>query len=343
MNYLIVGAGSIGCYVGARLTAAGKRVALVGRQHMITPLASNGLTVSDLDGFQAHLTPSQLTICTSVKEGWQTLQSTNAKGEPTVILLCVKGGATESAAKEIATECPQGTMVVSLQNGVDNVHRIKKSAPQSSTVAGMVPYNVTMPAPNRVHRATAGALHLAKSTAALNIAKDFNLSGLTTHLSTDMLSVQWGKLLLNLNNPVNALSDLPLVEQLSNRSYRLVLAALQTEALQVLQKAGIRPAKVSNAPPWILPTILRLPNVLFTRIAASMLKMDTTARSSMWDDLQRGRKTEIDDLCGAVVRLAHAHGTKAPINTAMCQLIASHTKGKRLTGEALQHALSLNT
>ncbi|OYU46120.1 MAG: hypothetical protein CFE44_03825 [Burkholderiales bacterium PBB4] len=156
-----------------------------------------------------------------------------------------------------------------------------------------------------------------------------------------MQSVQWGKLLLNLNNPVNALSDLPLRTQLMDRDYRCVVAALQTEALRALKAAGIPPAKVATAPPRWLPWILRLPNSVFTRVAARMLRMDAAARSSMWDDFQQGRTTEIDDLCGAVVRLSQSQGLSAPANGAMCQLIVAHRRGQRMSGAELRAALGI--
>lgn len=72
-----------------------------------------------------------------------------------------------------------------------------------------------------------------------------------------------------------------------------------------------------------------------------MLRIDASARSSMWDDLQHGRSTEIDDFCGAVVRLAEQNGTHAPCNAAMCLLVRGHTKEQRWTGRALRLALKI--
>lgn len=72
-----------------------------------------------------------------------------------------------------------------------------------------------------------------------------------------------------------------------------------------------------------------------------MLRMDASARSSMWDDLQQGRSTEIDDFCGAVVRLAGQNGTIARCNATMCELVHAHTKGQRWTGRSLRLALKV--
>ena len=73
--------------------------------------------------------------------------------------------------------------------------------------------------------------------------------------------------------------------------------------------------------PALLPWVLRLPDALFTRLAARMLRIDDQARSSMADDLALGRPTEIDALCGEVVRLAQAQGRDAPLNRAMVGLM----------------------
>ena len=328
MNFVILGAGAIGCYVGGRLAAGGRRVTLVGRPRTVESLAASGLAVSDLDGFRVHVPARLLNLASS-------LAAVNMS-TPSVILLCVKGGATESAALEIAACCPAGTSVVSLQNGVDNVARITAIAPRMRALAGMVPYNVAMPTAGHVHRATSGSLHIASSAVTQEMALLLNACGLATELARDMRPLQWGKLLLNLNNPVNALSDLPLRAQLMDRDYRRVLAALQLEALAVMKQAGIRPAKVAAAPPRALPYILRLPNWAFRLVAARMLRIDDAARSSMWDDVQQGRTTEIDDLCGAVVRLAAQNGMQAPRNAAMCKLVAMHQKGVRLSGPEMR-------
>jgi 2-dehydropantoate 2-reductase len=328
MNFVILGAGAIGCYIGGRLAAGGRHVTLVGRPRTVDALAASGLVVTDLDGFRAYVDAHRLNLVTSL--------ASVRMNAPSVVLLCVKGGATEAAALQIAAFCPGGTTVISLQNGVDNVARITAIAPSMLAMAGMVPYNVVMPTPGHVHRATSGKLHIGSSALTHEMALLLNACGLTTRLAIDMRPLQWGKLLINLNNPVNALSDLPLRAQLMDRDYRRVLAGLQHEALAVMKRAGIQPAKVAAAPPRALPHILRMPNWLFRLAAARMLRIDDAARSSMWDDVQQGRTTEVDDLCGAVVRLAAQHGMQAPRNLAMCKLVAAHRKGVRLSGPEMR-------
>ena len=128
-----------------------------------------------------------------------------------------------------------------------------------------------------------------------------------------MAGVLWGKLLLNLNNALNALSGVPLVDPARRPPLAALLAAQMDEALGVLKAAGIRPARIEGVPPSAIPRILRLPDWLFRVVARRMLAIDPQARSSMWEDLQRRRATEIDYLQGAILKLAHKSGVRAPL------------------------------
>jgi 2-dehydropantoate 2-reductase len=333
MHFLIFGAGTIGCYVGGCLAQSGAAVTLVGRERTIEAILQRGLAISDLDNFKAHVDAGQMALATKLERTMFT--------PDTVVLLCVKGGATRSATKEIAAVCPAGTTVISLQNGVENVSRISEEAPALAAVAAMVPFNVVMPQAGMVHRGTTGSIHMARTPVSEQIQPLLQAAGLPLELVSDMRSVQWGKLLLNLNNPVNALSNLPLRAELMQRDYRRVLAALQTEALAVLKAAGIAPAKVTSVSPKVLLHLLRLPDWLFTRLAARMLRMDENARSSMWDDVQQGRVTEVDDLCGAVLRLGALHGVATPVNAAMGTLMARHRAGQAISGSDLRRATGI--
>ena len=351
MKFIVLGAGAVGCYVGGRLAAQGHAVWLVGRPRALDLIAQQGLRVTDLDGLDQQVAPSALRLVHAVADALggelggesTTVPARMAPAGTThcadcVVLLCVKSGATESAARELAAVCAPGTPVISLQNGVDNVARIKALAPGLHVLAGMVPYNVVLRGPH-VHRATAGHLQLQRDAVTQRIAPLWRAAGLATVLPADIRAVQWGKLLLNLNNPVNALSNLPLRDELLDRDYRRVFAALQTEALSVMARAGIAPAQITAVSPALMPHVLRLPNWLFTRLARRMLQIDAHARSSMWDDLEAGRVTEIDALCGAVVRLAEEHGMVAPLNAKMCEWLGGPRQ--RLGGAQMRRLLGV--
>jgi 2-dehydropantoate 2-reductase len=163
----------------------------------------------------------------------------------------------------------------------------------------------------------------------------FQRAGLPLTQHDDILPLQWAKLLLNLNNPINALSDLPLRDELAQRAYRRCLAAAQAETLGILDAAGIEPAQLLAVPMHRFPMILRLPDFLFR-----LLAIDPLARTSMWEDLEAGRPTEIDYLNGEVVRLAESLGRTAPVNAELVGLIrAAETDRRAWSGAELLRAL----
>jgi len=310
---LVMGAGSIGCYLGGALAGAGAEVTFVGRPRVLAALREHGLTISDLDGARIELAPSALRLEASVP----------ANARPSLVLLAVKSGATAAAAAELGAALPAGTLVLSMQNGISNAAVAGAAAPTLRVLPGMVPYNVAEVGPGRYHRGTTGHLAAQDDRELRDWRAAFERAGLPLTLHADLRAIQWGKLLLNLNNPVNALSGLPLRDELLVRGYRQCLAALIDESRGVLARAGIEPAAVGAVKPALLGRLLRLPTPLFRVIAARMLRIDPKARSSMADDLQLGRPTEIDALCGAVVELAGEHGGDAPLNRRMVELVKS--------------------
>jgi 2-dehydropantoate 2-reductase len=288
--------------------------------------------LTDLDGGRQHIDRRALALFEAIPAGIA----------PSLVLLAVKSGATAESAAQLGAALPAGTPVVSMQNGLSNAATAQAAAPMLRLLAGMVPFNIAELAPGHYHRGTTGALAAQDDAALRARLNDFARAGLPLQLHTDLRAVQWGKLLLNLNNPVNALSGLPLRAQLMDRGYRQCLAALQTEALGLLRSAGIQPAQVAALPPHRVPTLLHLPTPLFRLIAARMLRIDPQARSSMADDLTQGRATEIDALCGEVVRLAEGQGLTAPVNARMVGLIkAWPERPVALSSAAMKKALHL--
>ncbi len=329
---LVLGAGSVGCYLGGLLALAGLDVVFVGRARVIDGLRREGLRLSDLSGRDQHLAPALLRLHEQIPAGLR----------PALTLLCVKSGATAAAAQELAAALRAGSLVVSLQNGLNNATLGRSLAPQLQWRAGMVPFNIAELGPGHYHRGTAGVLAVEDDAALDALAPAWAAQGLTLKRLPDLRPLQWGKLLLNLNNPVNALSGLPLRAQLLQRGYRRCFAALQREALGLMAEAGIVPAQLTPLKPAHLPRVLALPTPLFRLLARRMLRIDTKARSSMADDLRQGRPTEIDALSGEVLRLAASLGRTAPLNERISELVkAWPQRGRAYTAAELLHSLGL--
>lgn len=307
----VFGAGAIGCYVGGMLQAAGATVRYLGRESAVETLLEHGLRLSRFDGEDVVIPADEIEISSdpAILSGCST------------ILLCVKSQDTAEAAVDIAAHRKSGAKTISLQNGVDNVEKLGASLGSETVFAGMVAFNVLAQGEGRFHRATEGNILMADADQTRRLAVLLNANGTDAETTDNMQNVLWGKLLLNLNNSLNVLSDVPLVEQLSDRSYRRVLAAMIREAMDAMSGARIKPAAIGKVQPWLIPHILRLPNWLFLRLAKSMLAMDASARSSMWDDLQKGRQPEIDHLNGVITRLADTARTDAPVNRRVISLV----------------------
>ncbi|MCI5075026.1 2-dehydropantoate 2-reductase [Oricola sp.] len=330
MRIGIFGAGSVGCYVGGMLAAAGLHVIFVGRETMAERL-SGGIVLTRFDGLEQRAAPEDVSFSTDP----------SALRDCDVILVCVKSDATETAARALAKAARPDALVVSLQNGVSNAARLRDALAPRSVLAGMVGFNVAQIGSSRFHCGTEGEIVIEADPSAGSLVRHLNDAGVITEESAEIDAVQWGKLILNLNNAVNALSELPLKQQLARRAYRQVLAASIREALLVLREAGIRPAKVGKVGPALLPAVLNLPDWLFLRLAGSMLKLDDDATSSMAEDLARGRQPEIHWLNGEIVALGRKTGTATPVNERIVALVESVFAGDMpggLTGEDLRRA-----
>lgn len=309
MRIVIAGAGSIGCFCGGLLAAGGHDVTLWGRARVLDQVRAHGLTVTDYSGLERHVAADALTLA----EDPACLASAE------VVIVTVKTSATAAIAADIAAGAPSRAPILSWQNGVENARILGAALPGRDLRAGMVPFNVVPAGEGVWHRASSGGIVIAAGPGELG--RRLSVPGLPVTESPRIEAVQWGKLLVNLNNALNALSGLTLVEQLADRDWRRLMADQMAEALGVLRAAGIAVASTTPLPAWTSPLILRLPTPLFRRIAAQMLTVDPTARTSMAYDLLAGALTEIDSLQGEILRLARAHDRPAPLAARVADLI----------------------
>ena len=308
----ILGAGSVGCFVGGAWQAAGLPITFIGRQKIARDVDEHGLTLSDYSGWRVELAPGDVDF----RCGPEALD------EAEIIALTVKSGDTAQAAAEIAKHAKPGALVISLQNGVSNVDILEQGLGGRFEVArGMVPYNVAYLGQGRFHKGVAGELYADRREGTRSIAEAAAGGPAALKLSDDMLGLAWGKLLINLNNAVNALSGKTLKDELRHRDYRRVFAAAMREGLELLKRAQIEPATVGPISPQVLPRIVDSPDWLFNSVFLKRWKIDAKARSSMADDLAAGRRTEVDYLNGELVTLAERLQRDAPVNRAIVELV----------------------
>ncbi|AZG72303.1 2-dehydropantoate 2-reductase [Shewanella livingstonensis] len=316
MRIAIYGAGSTGCYLAGQLCLSGFDVSLICRpaikQKIIT---HNGITLSDYQGFLHTVMPPAM--ITDIE------QAPSAYTPFDVVFVTLKCHQVSSIRDSLIaiTHSNSNSSIVFMQNGLGSFDSINESISHCTRLQGITPFNVLQQPNGRFHKGTEGVFTLQQNEHTQTIQTAMQAQGFGCDLHQDMAPVIYGKLLLNLNNALNAITDLPIKQQLSQRDSRRQLAGAMTEWLSVCQAANITIHQYTKVKPKWLPVILSLPNVLFTILAKQMLDIDPHARSSMWEDIQAKRKTEIEYLNGAVVRLGKKYGIDTPVNSTIVEKI----------------------
>ena len=308
-SIVIAGAGAIGNYLGVQLHEAGFNVTFLGSTRIVSDEKQFGLTLEYPDNSQDIFSPTALLFTTDAR----------CCSRADLVIITVKSLATQTLIEQIKPHIHSHTTLLTLQNGISNAAVLKAAFPGNVVCGGMVTFNVIEKAPSIFHLTTHGKVYLEKCSPSL--LPVFQRAAMVAKEHDNMESVLWSKVLLNLINPLNALSGLSLKQNLSDRQFRLQWAACMREGLAVLESAGIKPAKVTSLPMRFLPFMVSLPNWIYLFLARNMTDMDATAKSSMAQDLQRGQATEIDFISGELIRLGKKVGVATPENDKVCAAV----------------------
>lgn len=330
----IMGAGSVGCWIGGRLASReGVEVTLVGRPALREEVRAQGLRLSDLgDRHYPAVHPRFESDLSALRDA-------------AVVLCTVKSRQTVEIARQLAPFLKPQTLVISLQNGVRNVEQLRAELPGQLVLGGIVGFNVLSRGGGAFRRATSGPLVIEASADPRAEALRAALlgAGFEVQIAPEIRGLQWSKLVTNLNNAISALSGAPTPELLASPGYRRALASVVAEAIRTLKAAGVRTQRLGPIPIGLFPLAMRLPTWLLQLLTRAQLEIDPEARSSMWEDLERRRPTEIEELNGEIVRLAKAHGLEAPLNQRLVELVhraeAEAQGSPRLGAAALLAAL----
>lgn len=323
MKILIFGAGSTGCFIGAQCINAGLDTTFLCRPRIKSAIELAGhISLSDYQG-KAFTTsiPNLITELTDQRFD--------------LCFVTLKCHQLMSAAPQLTQLSEQGCELHFLQNGLGSFEEIANAIDRSKSFSGIVPFNVVSLEHACFHQGTEGILQLQESANTLALQSAFRKKGYDCHLNTDMAPVVHGKLLLNLNNALNAIADMPLKQELENAKYRKVIAAAMDEWLAIcaLRKQSLKTDSPIAAKH--IPKVLRLPTWLFKLAARKMLTIDPIARSSMWEDVHAKRKTEISYLNGAVAKLGAELKIDCPINAAIEAQIRALEAGKQADFDAI--------
>lgn len=321
----VFGAGSIGCYLGGRMAAAGANVRLIGRPRLKEAIETTGLTLSRFEDPAVHL--PDIDVATSE----------DALAGSEIVALCVKSQDTPHAAHYIQAHAPEAH-VISFQNGISNLPVLRTHLPKATLSGCVVPFNVTSPKPGHFHQGTGGDLIIGPN-APDAVMTPLREAGVGARSVEDIDGFLWAKLLVNLNNALNTLFGGPLRDGLVQRGYRRVLIAMIEEGLRVAKAEGVDVQTFNGRPPEAMIKLMKRPDWLYSFLMDRIAKIDRKARSSMLDDLEMGRKAELDFLQGEIVRRAEAHGLPAPVNQAVMEATQgafAQKKSPGLTGALME-------
>ncbi|MDM7861087.1 2-dehydropantoate 2-reductase [Alteromonas sp. ASW11-36] len=327
-KHLIFGTGLIGSYLGTVMNQIAQSSDNIGMAKVVwyarpswAEKLTNGVRITDFNQNEiANAKPSVITQLAGLTDE-----------EPIdYVWLTVKCTAVENASKDLCKIVRPHTVIICCQNGLDSHMTVKRAFPNNLVLRVMVPFNVVEQGNGHFHRGSEGTLTIETSAhdrvfrrlltePSINNGSDTSILPLA--FTEEMTALQWAKLQLNLGNSVNALANIPVKAMLEDRGYRLIIAAMMSELLTVTRQAGIVLPNVAAVGPRVIPWVLRLPNVLFKRVANQMLQIDPHVKTSMWWDLELGRTTEIDFLNQKVVEYGQQLGVACPVNQAIVSTV----------------------
>jgi 2-dehydropantoate 2-reductase len=291
----VVGAGAVGGYFGGMLARAGAPVVMIGRPAFAEAVNKNGLFLDALQ-FQERVKV-------------QASSELSAARGAEIVLLCVKTTDNAATSRELAPLLAPGAIVVSCQNGVDNMAQIR-AASGIDAMPAVVYVAASVPEPGTVKHVGRGDLVIGpENERTRRVAAAFERAGVSCKILQNIEGELWTKLIWNCAlNAVSALGRAKYGEIAANAEARKVLNALVEEVMAVANAAGIQ-----------FPT---LENVEAARAGAFKIASQMAeTRSSTAQDMQRGKRTEIDSLNGFIAKRGAQLGVPTPVNQALYALV----------------------
>jgi 2-dehydropantoate 2-reductase len=308
MKILIMGAGGVGAYYGAKLQQAGEDVTLCARGDNLRALREQGLDVKSFLG-DFHV-------------------KVKATGDPKefapydLILFAVKSYDTEPAAKQILGCLAPDGILMTIQNGVENEDVLCRLFPRESVMGGNSRIGADLVAPGKLNHTALGVIEFGEMNGTITPRAErlkdlFERAGIHGELSSDLKTIRWYKLMgNNSTNSVSALTHTTLGQMLDDPDGYNLVRTLMLETLAVGRAEG---AKVADE-----RADLQLQQI--KHINAYALKTSTL------QDLEKGKPLEYEAISGAVVRAARRHNMKVPATEAVYTLLKLLESTRRKKG-----------
>jgi 2-dehydropantoate 2-reductase len=306
----IMGAGAIGSVIGGMLARHGHNVTLIGRQPHIDEISKNGLHIK---GIWGEHTVSNLNAVTSPPDEYQD-----------IVFLTVKAFDTATAAREALSIVGPDTTIVSMQNGLGNVETLAGIAGKDKTVGAMAIFGVVVLAPGSVQvtsiasETLVGEIYGGLTPRAEALAWMIDRAGIPARASDNIMREIWHKVLFNIAlNPLSSIFQSTYGQIADNPHTRRLIKEMISEAFRVTKATGMDLGMDS-------------PDEYLEILWKQKLPPTRDHRSSMLQDIIRGKRTEIDYINGKVVELGVRYGIETPYNSAVVMMV----KAKEVLGPA---------
>jgi 2-dehydropantoate 2-reductase len=295
----VMGAGAVGCFYGGMLARAGEDVTLIGRPRHVDAVNANGLTLEMRGGYEQIAMPASVEPSAVAGAG--------------LVLFCVKSTATDEAAHAIAPHLAPDAVVLALQNGVDNVERLR-AAVDRPVIPAVVYVGCAMAGPGHVKHNGRGDLVIGADEAGAppalharveEIGSAFGAAGIPVRISGNVIGELWVKLAINC--AYNALSAL-------TRGRYGFLA--EREHARGVQRDVVKEIEALAAVKGV-----RIPDEKLLETVYAVAGAMPGATSSTEQDIARGQPTEIDHLNGYVAREGERLGLATPVNRTLHALV----------------------
>jgi 2-dehydropantoate 2-reductase len=307
MKIAIIGSGAMGSLFGGMLALSGCDVLLydIFREH-VEKVAAEGLAIEDAATGAVTVARPQASTDPGATEGAD------------VLVIFVKSTATEEAAAQFARRARKDAIVLTLQNGLGNEEILTRHFGSGRTAAGVTSQGATFLGPGRIRHAGKGPTHICMSDGRNEklapLCRALERAGFETHVSADVASLVWSKLVINVGiNALTALTNQPNGKLLESDDTRAIMADLVGEAVAVAVARGI---PLTHGDPLA--------------VVFDVAGKTGANRSSMLQDFDRKRPSEIEVMNGAIVREAQKAGIAVPVNATITRLVRALEKARAL-------------
>jgi 2-dehydropantoate 2-reductase len=326
---LIIGAGAVGSVIAAYLMKAGRPVAFYLRDKDLPAYRdARQLRLDRASGAPSIVTPAPALITELALAGVEN------------VFVCVKHPALAGVIASLPQPIPPGVRLISCLNGVGIAQRLREAFPGANVANLTIMFNAQLPAPLHAQLTTRPEVYLASEDAALFDL--FKGSGMTVRRAAGEAAA-WGKLLINLNNAICAITHSTFKDMLLQKDMTAAFVMVLDESIAVLERAGIAYTLVLPISYRNYRRLLLYGGPLPWWFARARNGLTAQSYPSMVSDIERGRPTEIDQLNGEIARLGRRIGLPTPVNDRVIELLRA-IEGRRperyMTARELRETLA---